>query len=135
MNTNQLDDPFFVNSTLLLQQVGVYKSHENALPLLHNDLTQICNGTENLRQYINILLTYTPKLPVRQLSIDANIFNDSTELYERAIGLRCLLKNYFILDAIEWEIKDQKIINECMKLIDELYNQSKVNKELLIYNE
>lgn len=133
INTDQLDDPFTVNSTLLLQEIGPYKNQENCLALLHNDLTKVCNGTENLQQYINVLLTYTQKLAHRQLSISANIFGNSVEPHQRAIGLRCLLKNYFTTDSNE--IGDQQIVNECMNLIEELYVQSKTNKSSLLYNE
>lgn len=133
INADRLDDPFAVNSTLLLQEIGPYENQDNALALLHNDLTKVCNGTENLQQYTNVLLTYTPKLALRQLSIRANIFGPSIDAHHRAIGLRCLLKNYFSSDCNE--LGDQQIVNECMNLIDELYVQSKTNKEFLLYNE
>lgn len=133
INTERLDDPFAVNSTLLLQEIGPYKSRENCLVLLHNDLTKVCNGTENLQQNINILLTYTRKLSPRQLSISANILGNSVKSHFKAISLRCLLKNYFTSESNE--IGDQQIVNECMNLIDELYVQSKSNKAFLLYNE
>lgn len=133
INADRLDDPFAVYSTLLLKDIGPYKNQENALALLHNDLTKACNGTENLPQYTNVLLTYTPKLTLRQLSIRANVFSPSIDPHYRAIGLRCLLKNYFTSDCNEFG--DQQIVNECMNLIDELYAQSKTNKEFLLYNE
>lgn len=133
INTERLDDPFAVNSTLLLQEIGPYKSRENCLVLLHNDLTKVCNGTENLQQNINILLTYTRKLSPRQLSISANILRNSVKSHFKAISLRCLLKNYFTTDSNE--IGDQQIVNECMNLIDELYVQSKSNKAFLLYDE
>lgn len=133
INPEHLDNPFAVNSTLLLQEIGPYKSQENYLALLHNDLTKVCNGTENLHQYINILLTYTRKLSLRQLSISANIFSNPVESHFRAISLRCLLKNYFVADCNE--IGDQQIVNECLKLVDELYVQSQSNKGFLLYNE
>lgn len=133
INAERLDDPFSVNSTLLLQEIGPYKEPENCLALLHNDLTKVCNGTENLQQYINVLLAFTRKLSLRQLSIGANIFGSSVAAHQRAIGLRCLLKNYFVADNNE--IGDQQIVNECLNLVEELYVQSKTNKEFLLYNE
>lgn len=133
INTDRLDDPFSVNTTLLLQEIGPYKSQENCLSLLHNDLNKVCNGAENLQQYVNVLLTYTQKLSLRQLPIAANIFGSTTEPHLRAIGLRCLLKNYFTSDSNE--IGDQQIVNACLNLIEELYVQSKTNKEFLLYNE
>lgn len=133
INADRLDDPFAVNSTLLLQEVGPFESQENCLALLHNDLTKVCNGTENMQQYLNVLLAYTPKLGLRQLSISANIFGSSVEPHIRAIGLRCLLKNYFTSDTNE--SGDQQVVNECLSLLDELYVQSKTNKEFLLYNE
>lgn len=133
INLERLDNPFSVNGTLLLQGVGPYKSNENCLALLHNDLIKVCSGTENLQHYVNVLLTYTQKLPNRQLSISANIFGSSVEPHIRAIGLRCLLKNYFTCESNE--IGDQQIVNECMNLVEELYVQSKTNKEFLLYNE
>lgn len=133
INAERLDDPFAVNSTLLLQEIGPYKCQENCLALLHNDLIKVCNGTESIQQYINVLLTYTPKLSLRQLSISANIFGSSEEAHFRAIGLRCLLKNYFTSDSNE--SGDQQVVNECVNLIEELYVQSKTNKEYLLYNE
>lgn len=133
INADRLDDPFAVNSTLLLQEVGPFESQENCLALLHNDLTKVCNGTDNMQQYLNVLLAYTPKLGLRQLSISANIFGSSVEPHIRAIGLRCLLKNYFTSDTNE--SGDQQVVNECLSLLDELYVQSKTNKEFLLYNE
>lgn len=133
INADRLDDPFAVNSTLLLQEVGPFENQENCLALLHNDLTKVCNGTENMQQYLNVLLAYTPKLGLRQLSISANIFGSSVEPHIRAIGLRCLLKNYFTSDTNE--SGDQQVVNECLSLLDELYVQSKTNKEFLLYNE
>lgn len=133
INAERLDNPFSVNSTLVLQEIGPYKDQENCLALLHNDLTKVCNGTDNLQQYLNVLLTYTQKLPPRQLSITANLFGNSIEPYQRAIGLRCLLKNYFTTDSNE--MGDQQIVNECLNLIEELYVQSKTNKGFLLYNE
>lgn len=129
----RLEDPFFVNSLLLLNGFGPYKEPENSLILLHNDLTKATIGTENLNQYINVLLTFTPRLNSRQISLDTNIFNSSIEAHHRAIGLRCLIKNYFASDSNE--IGDQVVINECINLIDELHNQSKTNKEFLLYNQ
>lgn len=133
INADRLDDPFAVNSTLLLHEIGPYENQDNSVALLHNDLTKVCNGTENLQQYTNVLLTYTRKLAPRQLSIRANLLGASVDLHYRAIALRCLLKNYFTSDCNE--IGDQQIVNECMTLIDELYVQSKTNKEFLLYNE
>lgn len=133
INIERLDDPFAVNSTLLLQKIGPFKNQENCLALLHNDLTKVCNGTENMQQYINVLLTYTSKLEQRQLSITANLFGTATDSHFRAIGLRCLLKNYFTADSNE--TGDQQIVNECLSIVDELYVQSKTNKEFLLYNE
>lgn len=133
MNIDRLDDPISVNSTLLIQEVGPYKNREDRLALLHNDLTKVCNGTENLQQYINVLLAYTQKLSFRQLSISANLFGNSVEPHQRAIGLRCLVKNYFTADNNE--MGDQLIAYDCMKLIEELYVQSKTNKSSLLYNE
>lgn len=133
INAERLDDPFSVNSTLLLQEIGPYASQENCLALLHNDLTKVCNGTENLQQYISVLLTYTRKLSPRQLAIATNILDHSVDAHLRAISLRCLLKNYFTSDSNE--MGDQQIINACLSLIDELYVQSKTNKGYLLYNE
>lgn len=133
INAERLDDPFAVNSTLLLQEVGPFENQENALALLQNDLNKACNDTENLQQYTNVLLTYSPKLKLRQLPIRANIFGPSIDPHYRAIGLRCLLRNYFTSDCNE--SGDQQIINECINLIDELYVQSKTNKQFLLYNE
>lgn len=133
INADRLDDPFAVNSTLCLREVRPFENQENCLALLHNDLTKVCNGTENIQQFINVLLAYTPKLPPRQLSISANIFGSSNELHFRAIGLRCLLKNYFTQNCNE--TGDQQIVNECLNLVEELYVQSKTNKEFLLYNE
>lgn len=133
LELSRLEDPFGVNSTLLLKQVAPYKSSENALALLHNDLTKITNGVEQLIPYVNILLAYTPQLDARQLSIASNVFGDAIDLHRRTIGLRCLMKNYF--NANSNEMGDQQIINECLKVIDELYNRSKNNKEFLLYNE
>lgn len=129
----RLEDPFFVNSLLLLKGFGPYKESENSLILLHNDLTKAMNGTEHLNQYINVLLTFTPRLKLRQISLESNIFNSSVAAHHRAIGLRCLIKNYFSSDSNE--IGDQVVINECINLIDELHNQSKTNKEFLLYNQ
>lgn len=134
ISSDRLDDPFAVNSTLLLQDIGPFeKREENSFALLHNDLTKVCNGTENMLQYINVLLAYTPKLALRQLSIGSNLFGPSIDPHFRAIGLRCLLKNYFTSDSNE--SGDQQVVNECLNLIDELYVQSKTNKEFLLYNE
>lgn len=129
----RLEDPFFVNSLLLLNGFGPYKESENSLILLHNDLTKAINGTENLNQYINVQLTFTPRLKLRQISLETNIFNSSVQAHHRAIGLRCLIKNYFSSDSNE--MGDQVVINECINLIDELHNQSKTNKEILLYNQ
>lgn len=133
INSEKLDDPFSVKSTLLLQGIGPYKNKENCLALLHNDLINACNGTENLQKYICVLLTYTQKLPNRHLSISANIFDATVEPHLRATSLRCLMRNYFTSDSNE--MGDQKIVNECLNLLEELYVQSKSNKEFLLYNE
>lgn len=130
---DRLRDPFFVNSTLLLKGMQPYGNHDNCLILLHNDLTEATNGKENIQQYINILLTYTTQLTLRQLSMKTNIFGNAIEPHLRAIGLRCLIKNFFSADYNE--TGDQVIINECLSLIDELHNQSKTNKEFLLYNQ
>lgn len=133
INSEKLDDPFSVKSTLLLQGIGPYKNKGNCLALLHNDLINACKGTENLQQYISVLLTYTQKLSNRQLSMNANIFGSSVEPHIRAISLRCLLKNYFTSESNE--MNDKRIVNECWNLLEELYVQSKTNKEFLLYNE
>lgn len=130
---NLLKTPFGASNTLALLNVEQYNDRENGLARLHNDLTKTICGTENLVRYIQVLQSVTSRLPPRQLSIEFNVFGETAELYQRAIGLRCLLKNYFQMDVNE--IGDQKIVNECLKLIDELFVKSKDNKEFLLYNE
>lgn len=132
INAKRLDDPFAVKSSLLLQGIGPYKNQENCLALLHNDLTKVCIGTDNL-QKINVLLAYTQELSPRQLSISGNIFGSSIEPYLRAIGLRSLMKNYFTSNCNE--MGDQQIVNECMNLVEELHVQSKTDKDFLLYNK
>lgn len=131
-NIARLQDPFAVNSALQLKKIEPYKSNENPLALLHNDLMKLTNGTEHLIAYLNALLAFTPKLSARQLSIETNIFGPSVDLHWKAIALRCLMKNYFQTNFNE--SGDQLIINESLKLVDELYGRAKSSKELLLYN-
>lgn len=132
-NCNRFDDPIWALSTHVLLNVEPYNNAANGYALLHNDLIMALNGTEHLVRYINVLQSFTPKLVARQLSISANIFNNTTELHYKSIGLKCLLNNYFQSETNE--IGDHEIVAECTKLIDELYSQSKIKKDLLLYNE
>lgn len=133
LNKPSLADPFFANSTLQLRRINPYANQNEGLVVLHNDLTKVTNGTENLQEYVNVLLAYTPQLSPRQLSIKENLFDSGAEPHFKAIGLRCLMKNYFSTECNE--TGDQVIINECLNLINELNNRSKTNKDLLLYNQ
>lgn len=130
---SRFDDPLWASSTFALLQVKRYNDAENGLDQLKTKLEATVDGTKSMQRYINILHAITPQLPVRQLPIDINLFNDSTELHQKAIGLQCLIANYFKSDINE--IGDQKIVNESLKLIEQLYARTKNDKEYLLYNE
>lgn len=54
-------------------------------------------------------------------------------MFYKTVALRCLIQNYFKAEMNE--ISDQQIVAETLKLVDELYAQSKINKDFLLYNE
>lgn len=128
-------DPFWAMSTLSLLNVEPYRESTDGLSLLHNDLTLILKDTDLITSYLNILQSFTPKLAQRQLAINQNLMKDKPDIQYayRCISLRCLLRNYFSSDFNE--ISDQEVVRECLKVVDELYSVSKVDKDFLLYNE
>lgn len=129
------DDPFWASSTLALLNTEPYSDATTGLALLHNDVTLSINRTDQLISYLNVLQSFTPKMPHRQLPISANILSNIPELHYsyRCIGLRCLLANYFHNDYNE--TGDQAIVQECTRLIEEMYQRAQHDKNLLLYNE
>lgn len=128
-------DPFWASSTFILLHTEAYSDAETGLALLHNDLTLSINRTDHLGSYLNVLQCFTPKLPHRQLPIGINILSNAPELHYsyRCIGLRCLLANYFQTDFNE--TGDHSIVQECTKLIEEMYHRTQLDKTVLLYNE
>lgn len=128
-------DPFWSMSTLSLLYVEPYRDSTDSLSLLHNDLTLLLKDSNCLPSYLSVLQCFTPKLSKRQLAISSNLMNDKPDIQYayRCIGLRCLLRNYFTSDFNE--IADHEIVRECLKVVDELYAVSKVDKDFLLYNE
>lgn len=128
-------DPFWAAGTLALLNTDSYGDAATGLALLHNDLTLSINRTDHLIGYLNVLQCFTPKLPHRQLPIATNTQSSAAELSHsyRCTGLRCLLANYFQTDFNE--TGDQSIVEECTKLIEELYCRTQLDKTALLYNE
>lgn len=128
-------DPFWALSSLALLNTAQYNDADTGLALLHNDLTLHVNRTVHLTSYLNVLQCFTPKLPLRQLPIDTNILSDVPELHfgYRCIALRCLLANFFQSDFNE--AADHAIVQECTKIIDEMYHRTQIDKTALLYNE
>lgn len=127
-------DPFWAAGTLALLNIEPYNT-ATGLPLLHNDLTLSTNRTNHLSSYLNVLQSFTPKLPLRQLPINANILPNTPDLHfsYRCIALRCLLANYFRTDFNETD--DHSIVEECIRLIEDMYQRTQVDKTVLLYNE
>lgn len=128
-------EPFWAPSALVLLHTEPYSDAATGLALLHNDLTLSINRTDHLSSYLNVLQSFTPKLPQRQLPIAANILANVPDLHYsyRCIGVRCLMANYFQTDFNE--TGDHSIVQECIKLMEEMYHRSQLDKTALLYNE
>lgn len=71
------------------------------------------------------------KIAPRLLPIPSTL--DENILF-KSIQLRCIIQNY--LHGTNYnETDDRKIIEQCLKLIGDLYTKSKTDKEYLLYNE
>lgn len=110
-----------------------YNDAATGLALLHNDLSLTINRNNHLSSYLNVLQSFTPKLPQRQLPIGLPIVAPIYHYSYRCVGLRCLLINYF--DGDFNETGDHAIVQECTKLIEEMYHRTQLDKAVLLYNE
>lgn len=128
-------DPFWSVSTLSLLHAEPYRDSTDGLSLLHNDLTLLLKDPSLITSYLNVLQCFTPRLGKRQLAASPNLMADRPDVQYayRCIGLRCLLRNYFTCDFNE--ISDHEIVRECLKMVDELYALSKVDRDFLLYDE
>lgn len=129
----RLNDFLEASSIESLLNVAPYRDNKNGLILLYNDVTTIINPTDNICAYLNLLQVLAPKIPSRQLAIGPNLLVKTPELFYRTVGLRHLIRNYFDSDVNE--ITDHQIYSDALKLVEDFYALSKLDKEFFLYNE
>lgn len=130
--SEKLINPFVMIGAQIFGDVGWNFYEEASDTMLFNLFTANCNEPEKLDEYLTVVLAYALKLPERQIPISTNLLQDAVDSHRKSIGLRCLLVNYF--KNIFNEPGDQVIVTECTRLIDDLYNQSKENRALFMYD-
>lgn len=133
LEEQRLNEFLGASSVQTLLNTEPYKDKEHGLILLYNDITTKINPTDNIRAYLNILQTFAPKVPPRQLAIGPNLLGKTSELFYRTVGLRHLIRNYFDSDVNE--ITDHQIYSDALKLVEDFYALSKLDKEFFLYNE